>query len=81
MASFVEKTVSKGSLFLTGDRPTQADHECVQVLKLHLNALSDFPNTFAWFCLVSRFSDKVVASWPAAKGISIPGEKAPASKK
>ena len=26
MASFVEKTVSKGSLFLTGDRPTLADH-------------------------------------------------------
>ena len=46
-----------------------------------MNALSDYPNTFAWFCLVSRFSDKVVASWPPAKGISLPSGSAPAAKK
>jgi len=76
MVNFVEKAISKGSLFLTGDRPTKADHQAVQALKSHLNSLSDYPNTLAWFCLVSRFSDKVVESWPQANGLSLPNGSA-----
>ena len=46
-----------------------------------MNSLFDYPNTFAWFCLVSRFSDNAVASWLPAKGLCLPSGSASATKK
>ena len=46
-----------------------------------MNSLADYPNTFAWFCLVSRFSDKAVETWPKANGFSLPNLIVPAPKK
>ena len=46
-----------------------------------MNSLSDYPNTFAWFCLVSRFSDKAIETWPQASGLCLPNESVAAAKK
>lgn len=49
------------------------------MLKNNVPSVESHPHTFAWFSLVSRFTDAVKATWaaPAAKG----AEKKPAAKK
>jgi len=75
------KTVSCGFLFLTGDCPTREDYKAAEVLKSHLNSLPDYHNIFAWFCLVSRFSNKAIETWPQASGLCLTNESVLAAKK
>lgn len=44
-------------------------------------SVSSHPHTFAWFVLVSRFTDAVRGSWGGAAGAPAKGgEKKPAAK-
>lgn len=40
-----------------------------------------YPNTFAWFVLVHRFSDAARAAWTGPQAAAPKGEKKPAAKK
>merc|ERR1711907_106053 len=49
--------------------PTSADKDAFEALsKSGMVNAETHPNTFAWFALVSKFSDKVKATWAAGGG-------------
>ena len=81
-ANTLEATL-KNQQWVGGQSPTNADTEAFEAIKTaDLNAGSH-PHTFAWFCLVSKFTEAVRKTWgaaapaKAAKG----GKKAAAPKK
>lgn len=69
--------------------PTAADREAFEQLKGTIPNVATYPNTFAWFVLVQRFSDAARATWagaqgaPAAKGgkTAAPAKKEEPAKK
>lgn len=66
--------------------PTNADREAYELVKSAPPTPAAFPNTFAWFVLVHRFSDSARASWtgpqaaPAKGGEKKAAAAAPAKK-
>ncbi len=48
-------------------------------MKAKVPSASEFPNTFAWFVLVNRFSDAARNSWTGAQAAPAKGGKAPAA--
>jgi elongation factor 1-beta len=64
-ANTLEATL-KNQQWVGGQAPTNADTEAFEAIKNeNLNAGSH-PHTFAWFCLVSKFTDAVRKTWGAA---------------
>ena len=62
-------------------QPTSADREAFEALKNTVPSVATYPNTFAWWVLISRFNDVVRNTWagPApAKGAE--KKAAPAKK-
>ena len=49
-------------MYLEGDFPTSADKETISLLEE--KDVKDHPNTYAWFQLIQKFSDKIKESWP-----------------
>jgi elongation factor 1-beta len=75
-----EKTLNDQQ-FLGGQQPTSADREAFEALKNTVPSVATYPNTFAWWVLISRFNDVVRNTWagPApAKGAE--KKAAPAKK-
>ena len=58
----------KTQQWVGGQQPTAADKEAYEALKNGTVSAETHPHTFAWFCLVFKFSDAVKNSWPAAGG-------------
>lgn len=56
----------KNQQWVGGQQPTAADKEAFEALKAGPVAAETHPHTFAWFCLVWKFTDAVRDSWPAA---------------
>lgn len=56
----------KTQQWVGGQQPTAEDKEAYESLKAGTVSAETHPHTFAWFCLVFKFSDAVKASWPAA---------------
>ena len=56
----------KNQQWVGGQTPTTADNEAFQALASANLSAESHPYAFAWFCLVSKFSDAVRNSWPAA---------------
>lgn len=62
-------------------QPSAADRDTYEQVKNSAPSVQSHPHTYAWFVLLSRFTDAVRNSWaataqPAAKG----GDKKPAAK-
>lgn len=53
--------------FVYRQQPTAADKEAWEVVKANVPSAATYPNTFAWFVLVNRFSDAARNSWAAAQ--------------
>ena len=68
----------KNQQWVCGQAPTAADKEAFEALKTQNIRPDQHPHTFAWFCLVSKFSDGIKNTWPAggaAKGGDKGGKK------
>ena len=61
MVDAIEKRLGD-SMWLGGQAPGAADREEFEKLGKVPNANSH-PNTFAWYCLVSKFTDAAKAGW------------------
>ena len=73
-ANTLEATL-KNQQWVGGQTPTAADKDAFEALsKVGMVNAETHPNTFAWFALVSKFSDKVKATW-AAGGAPAAGGK------
>ena len=69
----------KSQQWVGGQAPTSADKDAYEALKSQNIKPDQHPHTFAWFCLVSKFSDAIKNTWPAgaaAKGAEKGGKKA-----
>lgn len=64
-ANSIEATL-KNQQWVGGQSPTVADKEAFEALASANLSAESHPFAFAWFCLVSKFSDAVRNSWPAA---------------
>ena len=64
-ANSIEATL-KNQQWVGGQGPTVADKEAFEALASANLSAESHPFAFAWFCLVSKFSDAVRNSWPAA---------------
>lgn len=64
--------------WLGGQQPGAADREALEALA-GPPAAKDFPHTFAWWCLASKFTPAVRASWTA--GAAKTAAKPAAAKK
>ena len=73
-ANTLEATL-KNQQWVGGQTPTSADKDAFEALsKAGMVNAETHPNVFAWFALVSKFSDKVKATW-AAGGAPAAGGK------
>lgn len=84
MVDAIEKRLGDGQ-WLAGQLPGAADREEFEKLDKTPNAQSH-PNTFAWFCLVSKFAESIRAGWtggsaPTAGGKADAGEAKGKGKK
>ena len=66
-ANTLEQTL-KNQQWVGGQTPSGADTEAYEALKKTELSAETNPNVFAWFCLVSKFTDAVRKSWGAAAG-------------
>lgn len=63
----------------SSQQPTSADKEAYDQVKASAPSAETHPHTFAWYALVSRFSDAVRNSW-AAPAAPAKAKAAPAKK-
>jgi elongation factor 1-beta len=56
----------KSNQWVGGQSPSVADKEAFEAVQSANLSPETHPFAFAWFCLVSKFSDAVRNSWPAA---------------
>lgn len=80
MVDAIEKKLGD-NMWLGGQAPGAADREEFEKLGKVPNANSH-PNTFAWYCLVSKFTDAAKAGWTggAAAGKADAGQEAKGGK-
>ena len=64
-ANTLEATL-KNQQWVGGDAPTNADAEAFEAVKSANLSPATHPHAFAWFCLVSKFTDAIRGSWTAA---------------
>ena len=76
----VEKTLANQQ-WVGGQTPTVADKEAYEALKGADISAETHPNAFAWFCLVSKFTDAVRATWPAGGAAAKGGKGGKGGKK
>lgn len=75
----IEATL-KNQQWVGGQQPTSADREAFDAVKDSNISAETHPYAFAWFCLVSKFSDAVKGQW-AAGGAAQKGGKQKGGKK
>jgi elongation factor 1-beta len=59
------ETTLKAAQWVGGQSPTTADKEAFEAMKGQNISAETHPNVFAWFFLVSKFSDAIMKAWPA----------------
>ena len=64
----------KNQQFVGGQAPTQADVEAFNEVKSLNISPETHPYTFGWFCLIWKFNENVMKSWPAAGGAAKGGK-------
>ena len=64
-ANTLEATL-KTQQWVGGQTPTSADQEAFEAIKNETLNAATHPHAFAWFCLVSKFSEAIRGSWAAA---------------
>ena len=64
-ANTLEATL-KNQQWVGGQTPTNADTDAFEALKSESLSAATHPHVFAWFSLVSKFSDAVRKTWTAA---------------
>ena len=64
-ANTLENTL-KSQQWVGGQAPTNEDKDAYEAVKSSDIKPETHPNLFAWFCLVSKFSDAVRNSWTGA---------------
>lgn len=69
-----EKILAK-SAFMAGNAPSSKDKEALTDLKDKVIEASECPHLFAWYSQVSRYSEAVRNSWPAAAAPQAKGGK------
>ena len=68
------ETTLKNQQFIGGQAPTKADYDAfLEVKSLNISP-ETHPYTFGWFCLVWKFNENVMKSWPAAGGAAKGGK-------
>jgi elongation factor 1-beta len=72
------ETTLKAAQWVGGQSPTVADKEAFEGMKGQNISAETHPNVFAWFFLVSKFSDDIMKSWPAAGAAAAGGKNAAA---
>ena len=77
-ANTLEQTL-KTQQWVGGQSPTAADKEAFEGMKGQNVSAETHPNVFAWFFLVSKFSEAVLKTWPAA-GAAAGGKAAKGGK-
>ena len=64
--------------FLGGHFPSDVDTDLFSKLKESPPSVEEYPNLFAWYCLVSKFSDSAKSSWqinnPKEKKVNLKNE-------
>ena len=78
-ANTLENTL-KNNQFVGGQQPSAADAEAFEVLKANPPSAETHPLTYAWFCLIFKFSDAVRASWAGSGKAAAKGGKKDAGK-
>ena len=79
-ANTLENTL-KNNQFVGGQQPSAADAEAFEALKSSPPSAETHPLTYAWFCLIYKFSDAVKESWASSgKGGAAKGGKKEAGK-
>jgi hypothetical protein len=76
MVDAIESRLTE-NLWLGGQQPSKEDAEQFAALAGAVPNVDTHPNTFAWYSLVSKFTDAVRGTWTAAApaqaaGVSIP---------
>ena len=71
-ANTLEGTL-KNQQWVGGQLPTQADAEAWETVKGENISAESHPHTFAWFVLVSKFTDAVKKTWPAGGAAAAKG--------
>ena len=56
----------KNQQWVGGDMPSNADAEAFEAVQNSNLSPATHPHTFAWFCLVSKFTPAIRGSWTAA---------------
>ena len=79
-ANTLEVTL-KTQQWVGGQSPTTADVETFEALKSESLNAGTHPHVFAWFCLVSKFTDVVRKTWPAGAGAKADKKGGKADKK
>ena len=74
MADALEIKLAKDQ-WLGGAQPSAADREAIEAMPSPPNPATH-PNTFAWWCLVAKFTPTVRAQWAGAKAAA-PAKAAP----
>lgn len=70
----------KTEQWLGGQQPSAADREAIEKMTAAPN-VATFPNTFAWYCLVSKFTPAVRGTWSGAAPAKGGAKPAAAAKK
>ena len=65
----------KNQQWVGGQAPTNADNEAFEAVKNENINAGSHPHAFAWFCLVSKFTDAVRKTWTAAAAAGKGGKK------
>lgn len=71
----------KNAQWVGGQSPTVADKEAFEAVKSANLSPETHPFAFAWFVLVSKFSDAVRNTWPAGGAAAAKGGKGKGGKK
>ena len=61
--------------------PTNVDREAYELVKTAVPTAAAYPNTFAWYVLVQRFSDVARGTWAGPQAAAPKQAKAAAPKK
>ena len=71
----------KNQQWVGGQAPTSEDKDAFNAVKNEDISPATHPNLFAWFCLVSKFSDAIRNSWTGGAAAGGKGGKAKGGKK
>ena len=67
MSEIESKLSKKGFMYLGGKEPSYEDREAIDAIADTIPDAEVYPHTFAWFCIVSRFTPGIREKWGGLK--------------